>query len=153
MIQVEYKDKKGKALSNGDYIRFYTITPEFQEVGCIPSEMVQEQIDTIIKVHEIEYQPCIDEYTILNLPIAHDYTKDELLELFDLSASIPDEEFKECILDPICEVIGKDLSLDECLEEISGFEIMSHKCEFCKDANVSAAGHICANCQNDIQHI
>lgn len=53
-----------------------------------------------------------------------DINRSILYELFYLPTNISDEEFKECILEPIWEVIGEEQSFEKTLEIINGFEII-----------------------------
>ncbi len=137
MIKIEWKDKNGKELSNGDTIRIFAIVPEMQEEFGEniprPGGYYQHQIGTeckwVEKVFDPQKQLDTCEYSFLDLPSGGGYDRDELCTLFDLPQSVDDEEFEECVLYCIRHEanIPDDTPLEGVLPVINGFEIVHNK--------------------------
>ncbi|HDY75429.1 MAG TPA: hypothetical protein ENH49_02780 [Candidatus Marinimicrobia bacterium] len=130
MITILCHDKKGKEVSNGDKIRWFQITPEWQdEYGDNiprPGGHYRHQVDTDIGWEEMIYEPQEEaEGGFISLPPGIYYDHDMLCELFGLPNNIPDDEFQECVLDLISNEIGDKLSLADTLNVISGFEVVT----------------------------
>ena len=126
MINILLKDKKGVEVNNGDILRVVSISPEYQEEY---DPFYRFQNGTSIKWQEIVINPQeeLDTFGYCGIGINEDFTKEILLELFDLPNNCNEEEYKECVINVICEELKiKPKTEKEFFEIINGFEIVGN---------------------------
>ncbi|MGX9985844.1 hypothetical protein [Soonwooa purpurea] len=126
MINILLKDKNGVEVNNGDILRIVSISPEYQEEY---DPFYRFQNGTYIKWQEIVINPQeeLDTFGYCGIGINEDFTKEMLLELFDLPTKCNEEEYQECVIDVICEELKiKPKTENEFFEIINGFEIVGN---------------------------
>lgn len=126
MINILLKDKKGVEVNNGDIIRRVHISPQYQEEY---DPFYRFQSGTYVDWIEVVIDPQ-DELNKLGycwIGENEDFTKERLLELFDLPSSCNEDEYQECVINVICEELKiKPKSEKEFFEIINGFEIIGN---------------------------
>ena len=134
MITIQIFDKHGRELVNGHtirYVEFDTIRQEYGDFGQsflsdVSAKWVEITVESIIKefnddgyMHLPPFHPCHD--------------ADAIKEFYEL-LGVDFDEYKECIIDPICEDLGLVYTTEEKFyEDINGFEIV----ESMKDENLT----------------
>ena len=132
MITIKYYDRNGIELSNGDKIREVEINSIMQdEYGDnMPNGHYQHQVDTEVKwVNKIfDPQSSVASDGFIWLPGPMDFhTRESLCMAFNLTGSIGDDEFRECVLDYMISELKLDpkTDLEQLLDIINGFEIIN----------------------------
>jgi hypothetical protein len=120
MFQVIWKDNNGVSLKNGDTYRIFSIMAEMQYEDCL---FYSHQVGTEYKWVEKIFSVDEDEDGFIMHPGVY-YDRDQLCELWDLPTDTGEDEFRECVLEPIWEVLGKELGESETIDAINGFEII-----------------------------
>ena len=126
MINILLKDKKGVEVNNGDILRVVSISPEYQEEY---DPFYRFQNGTTVKWEEIVIDPQeeLEIFGYCGIGIDKYFTKEILLELFDLPNNCNEEEYKECVINVICEELKiKPKTEKELFEIINGFEIVGN---------------------------
>ncbi|MCP4990809.1 MAG: hypothetical protein GY928_33650 [Colwellia sp.] len=130
---IDYRDKNGVSLSDGDTIRRIDISPEINW-----SMEGNRRIGTTCKWVVERFNIRVGTFSggsIIHLPLSESkYWYEQLCILYGIADDTvepgfidPGEsKFKECVLDHIIDSLGLDktLSLDEVLKVINGFEII-----------------------------
>ena len=129
MIELRILDINNKELCNGDTIRYIEINPEFQEHDH-SGGLYREQIGTLVEIKHLTVDPdqIYADDSFLSIPPLIEYNTSMLCYAFGLGgdrSNISDAEFKECVIDVICEKIGIKSNEKKMLKILNNFEIIS----------------------------
>lgn len=123
MINIKILDKKGKELYDGDTIRYVDISNTYEYINAFPGK-VKDSIEVLFKQYVIDAQCEFDKENLFYIP-NKEYTKEFLLEAYDLHKDCIQEDYIEYCLKPICESLGVPfISEKDVFYRINGFEII-----------------------------
>lgn len=123
MITIEIKDKNGRVLKNGDTIKYVVLEGEYE---YIEFRKIHFGTEIKYKTMKIDPQKEYDEKNFVSIYCGYKYyDRENLLEIFDLPKNTPDDEFKECVIDYICDELKiNPKDEEEFYDLINSFEII-----------------------------
>ena len=124
MIEIKILDKNGVELKNGDVIRYVQILPTYED-----NDLFNTKDGITAKFIECKIEPqCeIDDDGMFYMPYSY-YTKEDLLEICDLSSASHDEYI--CCLEYICSELNITFTDEKSFFDlINGFEILEPKAD------------------------
>lgn len=123
MIKLKIKDKNGKILKNGDTIRWVDLTPVYDELDF--GRELYIGVDIKYATQKVEPQREYDKDGYCSMYYGEYYDRKGLLRIFNLPPNTPDDEFKECVVDYICDELNVNVyTEEEFYHLINGFEIL-----------------------------
>ena len=126
MIEIKILDKNGVELKNGDVIRYVQILPTYEANDFFHTK---DAITAKFIECKIEPQSELDDGGMFYMPSCY-YTKEELLEICDLSISASHDEYMECCLEYICSELNITFTDEKSFFDlINGFEILEPKAD------------------------
>ena len=124
MIQIEWKDKNGRTLCEGDKYKIFQFgLCGWQEEGDFGGGFYT---DSYANYKEYVFKMEIEEYCMLCLPWRPEVTEREVYEIFEFTGREPKEELEECVWAQIREGLGVDEneSIESMLKLMIGFIII-----------------------------
>lgn len=126
MIELKIEDKSGNILKNGDTIRWVDLISHYDELEY--GRKLYTGVTVKCTTQKVEPQHEYDENGYCFIDYGKYYDREGLLEIFNLPTNISDDEFKEYIVDYICDELNVNVYSEEGFYHlINGFEIMNHE--------------------------
>lgn len=126
MIELKIEDKSGNILKNGDTIRWVDLISHYDELEY--GRKLYTGVGVKYMTQKVEPQHEYDKDGYCFIDYGKYYDRERLLEIFNLPSNISDDEFKEYIVDYICDELNVNVYTEEGFYHlINGFEIINHE--------------------------
>lgn len=122
---IQIFDKRGRELVNGSTIRYVEFNAIHQEEGDFGWSFLSDVSVKWVYLTVEELLKQLDNEGYLYLPPFHPCHDADSIKVFYELRGIDFDEYKECIIDPICEDLGLIFTTEEqFFNDINGFEIV-----------------------------